>query len=100
MSHSNYLPDSISYKKLLKLISAANKESELEQKNYPNSEFNDFNESLSKWADISKEVLDRLESNQINIIRNRSSHSSMALGALKAHLIMAFTAYKEIEKID
>tara|TARA_Y100001970_G_scaffold282835_1_gene396647 strand:+ start:6202 stop:6507 length:306 start_codon:yes stop_codon:yes gene_type:complete len=96
MTDFNQLPSSISHKQLKKLLLKATKN--LDAINFDNceilSEKEEFENLLKSWANKSKEIVDVLNKKNHSILEERHQKSSMALGALEAHLSMALHAYK------
>ena len=96
MTDSNQLPPSISHKQLKKLLDKASRNLiNINQVNYTNDEqAENFQNLLNEWADNSKKILELLNKEKNSILKNREQKSSMALGALEAHLTMAIHAFK------
>ena len=95
-------PESISHKKLNKLFSNAQKE--LKDESNINSEFleekEDFEELLTTWSSISKELLENLKKSESDLKDIKGSKSLLALGAMEAHINMALQALKASETED
>ena len=100
MNESNKLPQAISHKKLSFLLMNAQKDI------FTNSEDNDRNtklqdellEELDKWELSTKSLLKKISSRNEKYLRDRSSHSLMALGAMEVHLNMALQALQGFKK--
>ena len=96
MNEFTSLPESISHKQLDSLLSKAPKElfeSHLDI-NISNQEKEQFERLLEDWSLISEKLINELRKKSDYIVQKRCSKSLMALGALEAHLNMAFQAQK------
>ena len=95
MRDSNNLPKAISHKKLSSLLLNAKKDRfsslngediEIEQQ--------EFTKLLKDWDENTRNVLNKISSKDKNLLKNKSSNSIMALGAMEVHLNMALQALK------
>ena len=100
MSESNNLPQSISHKKLSYLMLNAQKEvtSSDDLGNIDDSEKREFNELISNWENISKNVIKTISKRNQNLLSDKSSNSLIALGAMEVHLNMALQALNAFNK--
>ena len=100
MSESNNLPQSISHKKLSYLMLNAQKEVTLSDDlgNIDDSEKREFNELISNWENITKDVIKTISKRNKNLLNDKSSNSLIALGAMEVHLNMALQALNAFNK--
>jgi len=100
MSESSNLPQSISHKKLSYLMLNAQKEVTLSDElgNIDDSEKREFNELINNWENITKDVIKTISKRNKNILREKSSNSLIALGAMEVHLNMALQALHAFNK--
>ena len=100
MSESNNLPQSISHKKLSYLMLNAQKEvaSSDDLGNIDDSEKREFNELISNWENITKNVIKTISKRNKNLLNDKSSNSLIALGAMEVHLNMALQALNAFNK--
>ena len=100
MSESNNLPQSISHKKLSYLMLNAQKEvtSSDDLRNIDDSEKREFNELISNWENITKNVIKTISKRNQNLLSDKSSNSLIALGAMEVHLNMALQALNAFNK--
>jgi len=100
MSESNNLPQSISHKKLSYLMLNAQKEvtSSDDLGNIDDSEKREFNELISNWENITKNVIKTISKRNQNLLSDKSSNSLIALGAMEVHLNMALQALNAFNK--
>ena len=100
MNESNKLPQAISHKKLSFLLLNAQKDKfasseEIDQ----NSKLQDeLLAELDDWELSTKSLLKKISSRNEKYLRDRSSHSLMALGAMEVHLNMALQALQGFKK--
>ena len=100
MNESNKLPEAISHKKLSFLLMNAKKDI------FTNSEDNEQNtklqdellEELDKWELSTKSLLKKISSRNEKYLKDKSSNSIMALGAMEVHLNMALQALQTFKK--
>ena len=100
MKESNKLPQAISHKKLSFLLLNAQKDT------IPNSVENEESTKsqdellaeLDDWELSTKSLLKKISSRNEKYLRDRSSHSLMALGAMEVHLNMALQALQGFKK--
>ena len=99
MSDFNHPPDSISHKQLTSLLKTAPERSISFKipKDASKQDQETFNELLTSWSSISKQLLKELNQNNNFLVEGRSPKSLMALGAFQAHLNLAVQARKAIE---
>ena len=100
MSESNNLPQAISHKKLTYLMLHAQKElhSTDDSKNTHNLEKIEFDELINNWEIITKDVIKTISKRNKNLLKDKSSNSLMALGAMEVHLNMALQALNAFNK--
>lgn len=96
------IPESISHKRLNKLLSHAKKEfkgvlDESQKDIEFNKEQESFEELLSNWSSVSKELIQSLRKNENYLNQSKGSKSLLALGAMEAHVNMALQALKASE---
>ena len=95
MRDSNNLPKAISHKKLSSLLLNAKKDrfSSLNREDIE-IEQQEFAKLLKDWDENTRNVLNKISSKDKNLLKNKSSNSIMALGAMEVHLNMALQALK------
>ena len=100
MSESNNLPQAISHKKLTYLMLHAQKElhSSDDTKNTDNFEKIEFDELINNWELVTKDVIKTISKRNKNLLKDKSSNSLMALGAMEVHLNMALQALNAFNK--
>ena len=100
MSESNNLPQAISHKKLSYLMLKAQKEVTFsdESGNINDSEKREFNDLISNWENITKDVIKKISKRNKNLLNDKSSNSLIALGAMEVHLNMALQALNAFKK--
>ena len=100
MNESNKLPQAISHKKLSFLLLNAQKDKfasseEIEQ----NSKLQDeLLAELDNWELSTKSLLKKISGRNEKFLKDKSSNSSMALGAMEVHLNMALQALQAFNK--
>ena len=96
MSESNSLPQSISHKKLSYLMLNAQKDKSfgVEENVEFETEREHFQIAINNWHESTIELLKKVSSKNENYLKNKSSNSLMALGAMEVHLNMALQALK------
>ncbi len=92
-------PESISHKKLNKLLFHAQKDLKNERSfNIQSQEEKDrLEELLSKWSSISKELIKGLNTSEKELKELKGAKSLLALGAMEAHINMALQALQASE---
>ena len=100
MSESNNLPQAISHKKLTYLMLHAQKELHASDdiKNTDNLEKIEFDELINNWEVVTKDVIKTNSKRNKNLLKDKSSNSLMALGAMEVHLNMALKALSAFKK--
>ena len=100
MSESNNLPQAISHKKLSHLMLNAQKDlNSLDEKNNTdNSEKREFDELINNGEIVIKEVIKTISKRNKNLLKDKSSNSLIALGAMEVHLNMALQALSAFKK--
>ena len=100
MSESNNLPQAISHKKLSYLMLNAQKEVNFPDngENIDSLEKREFNELIHKWEKVTKDVIKTISKRDKNLLREKSSNSLIALGAMEVHLNMALQALNAFNK--
>ena len=100
MSESNNLPQAISHKKLTYLMLNAQKELHTSDNpiNTDNLEKIEFDELIKNWETLTKDVIKTISKRNKNLLKDKSSNSLMALGAMEVHLNMALQALNAFNK--
>tara|TARA_B100000941_G_scaffold39230_1_gene23438 strand:- start:620 stop:925 length:306 start_codon:yes stop_codon:yes gene_type:complete len=99
MSESNNLPQAISHKKLNYLMINAKKDVNSDDiKNADSLEKKEFDESINNWEKLTKDVINTLNKRNENLLKDKSSNSLIALGAMEVHLNMALQALNAFKK--
>ena len=100
MSESNNLPQAISHKKLTSLMLHAQKEihSSEDIENTDNLEKIEFDELTKDLEILTKDVIKTISKRNKNLLKDKSSNSLMALGAMEVHLNMALQALNAFNK--
>ena len=100
MSESNNLPQAISHKKLTYLMLNAQKELNAfdDKKNTDNLEQQEFDELINNWEKVTKDVIQTISKRNKNLLKDKSSNSLIALGALEVHLNLALQALNAFKK--
>ena len=96
MKDSNNLPKAISHKKLSSLLINAQKDKffSLGEDDTIEIEQQEFTELLKNWEENTKTIINKVSSKDKTLLKNKSSNSIMALGAMEVHLNMALQALK------
>ena len=100
MSESNNLPQAISHKKLTYLLLNAQKDLNAsdDKKNTESLEKQEFDELINNWEIVTKDVIKTISKRNKNLLKNKSSNSLIALGAMEVHLNMALQALNAFKK--
>ena len=100
MSESNNLPQAISHKKLSYLMLKAQKDAHFsdELAEIESPEKREFEELINNWEVSTKKLVNELSKRKENIIKDKSSNSLIALGAMEVHLNMALQALNAFNK--
>ena len=100
MSESNNLPQAISHKKLTYLMLNAQKDLNAsdDKKNTESLEKQEFDELINNWEIVTKDVINTISKRKKNLLKNKSSNSLIALGAMEVHLNMALQALNAFKK--
>ena len=100
MSESNNLPQAISHKKLSYLRLKAQKEAYLYDDliDIDSPEKRDFEKLINNWENITKDVIKTISKRNENLLKDKSSNSLIALGAMEVHLNMALQALNAFNK--
>ena len=100
MSESNNLPQAISHKKLTYLMLNAQKDLNVsdDKKNTESLEKQEFDELINNWDTVTKDVIKTISKRNKNLLKNKSSNSLIALGAMEVHLNMALQALNAFKK--
>ena len=100
MSESNNLPQAISHKKLTYLMLNAQKDYNAsdDKKNIESLEKQEFDELINNWDIVTKDVIKTISKRNKNLLKNKSSNSLIALGAMEVHLNMALQALNAFKK--
>tara|TARA_S200000501_G_scaffold146330_1_gene138089 strand:+ start:86 stop:400 length:315 start_codon:yes stop_codon:yes gene_type:complete len=100
MSESNNLPQSISHKKLTYLMLNAQKDLNASDDtiNTDSLEKQEFDELINNWEKLTKDVIKTITKRNKNLLKDKSSNSLIALGAMEVHLNMAIQALNVFKK--
>ena len=100
MSESNNLPQAISHKKLTYLMLNAQKDLNAsdDKKNTESLEKQEFDELINNWETVTKDIIKTISKRNKNLLKNKSSNSLIALGAMEVHLNMALQALNAFKK--
>ena len=100
MSESNNLPQAISYKKLTYLMLHAQQELHAsdDSTNTDNLEKSEFDELINDWEIVTNDVIKTISKRNKDLLKDKSSNSLMALGAMEVHLNMALQALSAFKK--
>ena len=100
MSESNNLPQAISHKKLTYLMLNAQKDLNAsdDKKNTESIEKQEFDELINNWETVTKDVIKTISKRNKDLLKNKSSNSLIALGAMEVHLNMALQALNAFKK--
>ncbi|MDC3036751.1 MATH domain-containing protein [Prochlorococcus sp. AH-716-O22] len=100
MSESNNLPQAISHKKLTYLMLNAQKDlnASNDKRNTESLEKQEFDELINNWETVTKDVVKTISKRNKNLLKNKSSNSLIALGAMEVHLNMALQALNAFKK--
>ena len=100
MSESNNLPQAISHKKLTYLMLNAQKDFNISDDtlNPDNLEKQEFDELINNWETLTKDVIKTITKRNKNLLKDKSSNSLIALGAMEVHLNMALQALNAFKK--
>ena len=100
MSESNNLPQAISHKKLTYLMLNAQKDLNAsdDKKNTESLEKQEFDELINNWEIVTKDIINKISKRNKNLLKNKSSNSLIALGAMEVHLNMALQALNAFKK--
>lgn len=100
MSESNNLPQAISHKKLTYLMLNAQKDLNAsdDKNNNENLEKQEFDELINNWEIVTKDVIKSISKRNKNLLKDKSSNSLIALGAMEVHLNMALQALNAFKK--
>ena len=100
MSESNKLPQAISHKKLSYLMLNAQKDLNAfdDKINTDSLEKQEFDELINNWEKVTKDVIKTITKRNKNLLKDKSSNSLIALGAMEVHLNMALQALNAFKK--
>jgi len=100
MSESNNLPQAISHKKLTYLMLNARKDlnASEDKKNSGSFEKQEFEELINNWEIVTKDLINKISKRNKNLLKDKSSNSLIALGAMEVHLNMALQALNAFKK--
>ena len=100
MSESNNLPQAKSHKEITNLILNAQKDLNAsdDKKNTESLEKQEFDELIKNWEIVTKDVIKTISKRNKNILKDKSSNSLIALGAMEVHLNMALQALNAFQK--
>ena len=100
MSESNNLPQAISHKKLTYLMLNAQKDLNASDDtiNTDSLEKQEFDELINNWQTVTKDVIKTITKRNKNLLKDKSSNSLIALGAMEVHLNMALQALNAFKK--
>ena len=66
--------------------------------NIDDTEKREFNDLISNWENITKDVIKTISKRNKNLLNDKSSNSLIALGAMEVHLNMALQALNAFNK--
>ena len=69
-----------------------------DQINTDNLEKQEFEELISNWETVTKDVIKKISMRNKNLLKDKSSNSLIALGATEVHLNMALQALNAFKK--
>ena len=100
MNESNKLPQAISHKKLSFLLLNAKKDkfASSEESEQYNELQDELLAELDDWELSTKSLLKKISSRNEKYLKDKSSNSIMALGAMEVHLNMALQALQNFKK--
>ena len=100
MSESNNLPQAISHKKLTNLMLNAQKDLYASDytENTDSLEKIEFEELMNDWEMVTKDIIKTIAMRNKNVLKDKSSNSLIALGAMEVHLNMALQALNAFKK--
>ena len=100
MSESNNLPQAISHKQLTYLMLNAQKDLNAsdDKINTDSLEKQEFDELINNWEKVTKDVIKTITKRNKNLLKDKSSNSLIALGAMEVHLNMALQALNAFKK--
>jgi len=100
MNESNKLPQAISHKKLSFLLLNAKKDkfASSEESEQYNELQDELLAELDDWELSTKSLLKKISSRNEKYLKDKSSNSIMALGAMEVHLNMALQALQTFKK--
>ena len=100
MSESNNLPQAISHKKLSYLMMKALKDchDSYETEEIDDQEKREFQDLINNWEAATKKVIKEISKRNDNLLKDKSSNSLIALGAMEVHLNMALHAINAFNK--
>ena len=100
MSESNNLPQAISHKRLSYLMHNAQKDinSSDDLRDNDSLEKKEFDELLNNWEIVTKDVIKKISNRNKTLLKDKSSDSLIALGAMEVHLNMALQALNAFKK--
>ena len=100
MNESNKLPQAISHKKLSFLLLNAKKDkfASSEESEQYNKLQDELLAELDNWELSTKSLLKKISSRNEKYLKDKSSNSIMALGAMEVHLNMALHALQAFKK--
>ena len=100
MCESNNLPQAISHKKLTYLMLNAQKEQHSSDDTIDNYDLEkiEFDELINNWEIATKDIIKTISKRNKNLLKDKSSNSLMALGAMEVHLNMALQALNAFNK--
>ncbi len=67
-------------------------------KNTDNLEKREFDELINNWEVVTKDVIKTISKRNKNLLKDKSSNSLMALGAMEVHLNLALQALNAFNK--
>ena len=100
MSESYNLPQAISHKKLTYLMLHAQKEMHTSNNtiNTDDLEKREFDELINNWEVVTKDIIKTISKRNKKLLKDKSSNSLMALGAMEVHLNLALQALNAFNK--
>jgi DNA primase catalytic subunit len=69
-----------------------------DKKNTESLEKQEFDELINNWENVTKDVIKTISKRNKNLLKDKSSNSLIALGAMEVHLNMALQALNAFQK--
>ena len=98
MNESNNLPQAISHKKLSFLLHNAQKDKFNSEDTEKQNAEKEFLDEVNNWESITKDLMKKISKQNDIVLKDKTSNSIMALGAMEVHLNMALQALTAFKK--